>query len=242
MLPRVHLARQQQLERREPRTPTAAQYRTILQQSTGTGNPSATCVCWTNCSSSSFFKLRLLWKAKKNTSEQTMRSQQHAYMWIVPRCRKQRQRSKAVADTTQASEAETAGWGSRASHGRMYLILGGASPRRVPLESAEVRFCPRPQFYQQSVVVKGACWCNIKGDIDYRKRWQETALSAVDRLDGRFAGCCDASGTSEVNQYTNTNFRIPGSAHPERHTDRPWGVERRGLQVVPHERAGVLLL
>ena len=37
-------------------------------------------------------------------------------------------------------------WGSRAIHGLLYFILGGAWPRRVPLESDEVRFCPRPQF------------------------------------------------------------------------------------------------
>ena len=59
---------------RAARTPTAAQYHTKSQQSTG--NPPAACVCWTNCSSSSvFLKQRLLWKA--NTSEQTMLSQQH---------------------------------------------------------------------------------------------------------------------------------------------------------------------
>ena len=26
----------------------------------------------------------------------------------------------------------------------------------------------------------------VKGHIDYKKRWQETTLSAVDRLDGNF--------------------------------------------------------
>ena len=33
-------------------------------------------------------------------------------------------------------------WGSRASHGPMYLILGGASPQRVPLASAEATILP----------------------------------------------------------------------------------------------------
>ena len=37
------------------------------------------------------------------------------YVWIVRRCRKQRQRSRAVADTTQVSEAETAGAAERAA-------------------------------------------------------------------------------------------------------------------------------
>ena len=56
---------------------------------------------------------------------------------------KLRQRSRAVTDTTQGRDS----WGGRASHRHTYLIIGGASPRQVPLESAELSFCPRSQFY-----------------------------------------------------------------------------------------------
>ena len=42
-------------------------------------------------------------------------------------------------------------WVSRAIHGRMYYVLGGASPRRVTFESTQVRACLRPQFYKSVV-------------------------------------------------------------------------------------------
>ena len=79
-------------------------------------------------------------------------------------------------------------------HGRMYLILGGASPRRVPLESAEVRFCPRPQCYQPVQCTAGLPVASMQ--------------------------LAPATSTNKIKSN-----RIPGSAHPERHSDRPWGKE-----------------
>ena len=83
---------------------------------------------------------------------------------------KQRQRGRTVSDTTQGRYR----WGGRSSHGHMYLVIGGASPRRVPLESAVVRFCPRPQFYQS--VSSGLPVCRLLRCI-WHQRGQPTTTN-----------------------------------------------------------------
>ena len=117
--------------------------RTRSRQSTR--NPPAACVlCWTNCSSS-LFEAAFLVESKKNTSEQQAMRSQHTSCHVE--CVQKTATAQQSCSIHNTSIRGRDSWGSRASHGRMYLILRGASPRRVPLESAEVRLCPRLQFY-----------------------------------------------------------------------------------------------
>ena len=116
---------------REAQTPTVAQHRITAEYS----KPSrALRNMYVGQTAASAFGLAALWKATKNVSE-------HQTMRLRPMTKQQ------SCNRHNTSIPVRDKWGSRASHGRTYLILGGAPPRRVPLESPGVRFCPGPQFY-----------------------------------------------------------------------------------------------
>ena len=121
---------------RGARAQTTAQYHSRVLE---TLPQPAYCYVGQTAAAAFFFKRRFLWNAKRKhigTANDAITIYIHVDRAKVKRTATTQQRCNRHSTSIRGRDS----WGSRASHGRMHLILGRDPPRRVPLESAEVSF------------------------------------------------------------------------------------------------------